>query len=149
MTNDEIQQNAEHYAFRRVPHRDKEIDSLIKIIAEDAYLAGAHSRDDEVGLMPNALEAQALILRQMEKDIAKLRYPWISVNNHLPERDGRTNTSVVVFVLTERGLATSAWYDFDDNEWHLLYGFVDVEGNDKMDYAVTHWMPIPKLQIEN
>lgn len=73
--------------------------------------------------------------------------PWISVEDRLPEEDGKSNTSIVVYIKDERGLSTSAWYDFDTKTWHIFIGFMNVGDDDDDTYegTVTHWMQIPEL----
>ena len=70
---------------------------------------------------------------------------WISVEEDLPPYDDRLKTiSIDVIVRNEYGKATSAWYDYANKVWHLLYG--EIAGDDVLDSKITHWMPIPSLE---
>ena len=72
--------------------------------------------------------------------------PWISVEDRLPEQDGKTNTSIVVYIKDEKGLSTSAWYNFDTKTWHIFVGFTHIDDDDDTyEGTVTHWMYIPEL----
>lgn len=82
MTDEQIKQNAVKYALGQSANGNNSEDYNL---AKQDYLAGAHSRDEEIGLIQNALEIQARILREMERDIQRYKNPWISVEERLPE----------------------------------------------------------------
>lgn len=74
-----------------------------------------------------------------------LNNQWISVEEALPPHDDRLKTiSIDVIVRNEYGKATSAWYDYANKVWHLLYG--EIAGDDLIDSKITHWMPIPEMK---
>lgn len=74
-----------------------------------------------------------------------LQNQWISVEEALPPYDDRLKTiSIDVIVRNEYGKATSAWYDYANKVWHLLYG--EIAGDDVLVSKITHWMCIPSLE---
>ena len=62
MTDEQTKQNAEEYAKKIYPY------TVGKAAAIRDFIAGAHSRDEEV------------------KELDQLRNPWISVEERLPEK---------------------------------------------------------------
>jgi hypothetical protein len=76
-----------------------------------------------------------------------LQNQWISVEEALPPYDDRLKAisiSIDVIVRNEYGKVTSAWYDYANKLWHLLYG--EIAGDDVIDSKITHWAHIPSLE---
>jgi hypothetical protein len=124
-------------------------------ITEKAFIAGAHSRDEEISEL-NARIVKLMCERdsaksEMEYIIEQSRNQWISVKDRLPE------DNQYVFIKFGK-----------DNITHLSAVFLKVKNDDedglfcpielcgslitwKRDHAienVTHWMPIPKVKEE-
>ena len=57
MTNEEITQNAEEYAKKHYDIPFEDDSSMNVIVSEESYIAGAHSRDEEISSLKNELEA--------------------------------------------------------------------------------------------
>jgi hypothetical protein len=153
MTEEQIKQIAEAYA-----------DSMIEIRGElewcatrDDFIAGAHSRDEEIEELELSLEAAADVVKILTKQSNELRNPWISVEKRLPAPRKDTCFSencLVLYKDQEIGISyiTEAYYDFgykgnggwvltfNDNE-HFFYSDYQENG-----CIVTHWMPIPELE---
>ena len=75
-----------------------------------------------------------------------LTHQWISADEAMPPLEDECGLSVSIDVVVkfELGAVTTAWYDYDRNEWHLMVGG-NVCGDDLIEDKVTHWMPIPKI----
>lgn len=89
------------------------------------YIAGAHSRDEEV----------TRLLAEIEDDnyvISKLRNPWISVDKKLPRKLQNKDYSKEVLCRTEGGTFLVSIYNHKKREW--------IDG---MFIKIAHWMPIP------
>lgn len=147
MTNEQIKQNAEIYAEEHAVRIDnggfeEEYDYKEQ---EDAYIAGAHSRDEEISRMQESLD-------ECRRALFQLRNPWISVKDRLPE-DGDVVITRIVHVVKGGGehsesvqhleqMYRGRWLT-DSMEQHrrngILYDCIS---------EVTHWMPIPKLPKE-
>lgn len=117
MTEEQIEQRAEKYADGFIA------DAIFKRYLRDAYIAGAHSRDEEISRMQESLDECRRVLFQ-------LRNPWISIEDGLPE---------------EPLTICAVWLKGDDLVPHIsLYDsgrFLLLP----VDVTVTHWMPIPQL----
>lgn len=152
MTDEQIKQNAEWYS-KAVSNpdfnwRDDEN------IASAAYIAGAHSRDEEVEELKKKLEDMTKLknffassldiydkdnkelqdeLKMNAENLQKLRNPWISVEERLPERHtpvyAKNNNKSWFFALRT------------DNRQRPWYNIVGRCGE-----KVTHWKPIPELR---
>lgn len=130
MTDEQIRQNAK-FMYKQASNADDKI---------DAYITGAHSRDEEIRELEkkvSALEtvivtARATISTQ-EAIIKDLRNPWISVEDRLPD-EGKH-----VFVRTVVGSYSVGQYIHP--QWYIT-GIPSVHGL----VSVTHWMPIPELK---
>lgn len=135
MTEEQIKQNAEAYA-KNSPNRDAEC----VIEKKYAYLAGAHSRDEEITALNDLLDVY-------EQELDKLRNPWISVEDRLPEE------FQMVIVRMQGGSVDSAIYTngaFERN-LQLKFGMKDngctvISWQQKFTSNITHWMPIPELK---
>lgn len=79
MTDEQIRQNAAQYVLNFEP---------TGVITEDrlkCYIAGAHSRDREVMDLEHLLKSEITINKVLAEANDKLRNPWISVKERLPE----------------------------------------------------------------
>ena len=124
MTEEQIKHNAEQYANRYEIRgtRDGEVRYMDK---KDAYIAGAHSRDEEINLLRDTLQSEQEQSQEhiieLQKELNKLRNPWINVNERLPKRkDGKIRSDVVL--VTHGQSWTVAEYHFGDKQWINLLG---------------------------
>ena len=134
MTEEQIKHNAEQYATRYEIRgtSDGEFRYMDK---KDAYIAGAHSRDEEIEGLKKKLEditilkdffASSLDIydkdnRELQDELNIHRIKWISVNERLPKRkDGKIRSDVVL--VTFRQSWTVAEYHFGDKRWINLLG---------------------------
>ena len=133
MTDEQIKQNAEAYAEQHAVRIDgggyeEEYDYEEQ---ENAYIAGAHSRDEEIKGLYNSLE-------HFRSIINNLRNPWISVEERLPKEDkDDKGYSVEVIGLFPDGRVSKCFCSIEEDIW-----FFEGLTCDKP----THWMPMPKLQ---
>lgn len=95
----------------------------------------------DLGDLTNSNDLFKMLLEMGSK---VLSHQWISVDEALPPYDDRLKEiSIDVIVRNEYGKATSAWYDYANKVWHLLYG--EIAGDDVLDSKITHWAEIPKF----
>ena len=129
MTEEQIRQNAEEYAT------DTYYDGTPFVNSEkvESFIAGAHSRDEEIGTLEGLLKIK-------EHEIKRLRNPWISVEERLPEKEIPYETKNVVLVRSEHNGIQFAHLD-EDGVWRDEYSNVAYKR-----VKVTHWMPIPELK---
>ena len=68
MTDEQIKQNAEEYAKKHydIPFEDNRIEK--GIISEESYIAGAHSRDEEVEELKEQLKSAVSMLKDIYED---------------------------------------------------------------------------------
>lgn len=105
MTEEQIKHNAERYA-NRYEIRGTSDGEFRYIDKKDAYIAGAHSRDEEV----------LKLLKSQENIEEKLSNQWISVKDRLPKKkDGKIRSDVVLVTLGQYW--TMAEYHFGDKRW--------------------------------
>lgn len=107
---------------------------------------GAHSRDEEIKELEQALAFTEDVVDTQKKELDKLRNPWISVEERLPEQErdedgNKIGMSVEVFIRTEF---------VDNNHTYVHYGrsrcyFKSDGGHEWQTPDVTHWMPIPDI----
>lgn len=110
MTEEQIKHNAERYA-NRYEIRGTSDGEFRYIDKKDAYIAGAHSRDEEV----------LKLLKSQENVEEKLSNQWISVKDRLPKKkDGKIRSDVVLVTLGQSW--TVAEYHFGDKRWINLLG---------------------------
>ena len=114
MTEEQIEQRAERYA-----------ETYVSKTA--AYIGGAHSRDEEVEMLQNQKEELSEQLKMNAENIQKLRNPWISVEDRLPDREE------TFLCALDNGVYVTDCYDYERNRWN---SFPD---------SITHWMPIPTI----
>lgn len=110
MTEEQIKHNAERYA-NRYEIRGTSDGEFRYIDKKDAYIAGAHSRDEEV----------LKLLKSQENIEEKPSNQWISVKDRLPKKkDGKIRSDVVLVTLGQSW--TVAEYHFGDKRWINLLG---------------------------
>jgi hypothetical protein len=110
MTEEQIKHNAERYA-NRYEIRGTSDGEFRYIDKKDAYIAGAHSRDEEV----------LKLLKSQENIDEKPSNQWISVKDRLPKKkDGKIRSDVVLVTLGQSW--TVAEYHFGDKRWINLLG---------------------------
>ena len=147
MTEEQIKQNAEVYAEERCIRYNEQYGACY-----DAYIAGAHSRDEEIYDLKRDIEdLQKMVKMRSDafecarKEIGRLSSPWISVKERLPE-EGSDNISIPVAAITNKGYWFKGQFDFNNKDWFFS------EDPDHLDFEedefVTHWMPIPKVNKE-
>ena len=134
MTEEQIKHNAEEYA-NRYEIRGTSNGEFRYMDKKDAYIAGAHSRDEEIEGLKKKLEditilkdffASSLDIydkdnRELQDELNIHRNKWISVNERLPKRkDGKIRSDVVL--VTFRQSWTVAEYHFGDKRWINLIG---------------------------
>jgi hypothetical protein len=137
MTDEQIEQNADAYADVFGRHM------VDYYGVKDAFISGAHSRDEEVNQLEkkvSALETVIVTARatiSMQEAIIKdLRNPWISVNE-LPEEDpDNKGYSVNVIGLFPDGRISDCFCSLDEDIWFIEGIIID---------RPTHWMPMPKV----
>ena len=85
MTEQEIIQQAEEYAEKHyaIPFEDNS--SMNVIVSEESYIAGAHSRDEEIAYLTYRLNDTAEKLQTVIAERDNLRNPWTSVKDSLPK----------------------------------------------------------------
>jgi hypothetical protein len=110
MTEEQIKHNAERYA-NRYEIRGTSEGKFRYMDKKDAYIAGAHSRDEEV----------LKLLKSQENIEEKPSNQWISVKDRLPKKkDGKIRSDVVLVTLGQSW--TVAEYHFGDKRWINLLG---------------------------
>lgn len=143
MTDEQIKQNAEAYADVFGRHM------VDYYGVKDAYIAGAHSRDEEINKlqeenlhMESLLSMHRKMTGEYELKLQKLRNPWISVKDRLPEEE-MNNISIPVAAITNEGYWFKGQYDYDNKEWFFS------EDPDHLEFEtgefVTYWMSIPNI----
>ena len=123
-TEEQIKHNAELYA-NRYEIRGTSDGEFRYMDKKDAYIAGAHSRDEEINLLRNTLQSEQEQshehIIELQKELSKLRNSWISVKERLPKQKGGKIRSDVVLVTIGQSW-TVAEYHFGDRRWINLLG---------------------------
>lgn len=134
MTEEQIKHNAEEYA-NRYEIRGTSDGEFRYMDKKDAYIAGAHSRDEEIEVLKKKLEDITILkdffassLDIYDKDNRELQNElnihcnqWISVKDRLPKKkDGKIRSDVVLVTLGQSW--TVAEYHFGDKRWINLIG---------------------------
>lgn len=133
MTEEQIRQNAVKYSEQ---HCSGYVDGGLV----DAYIEGAHSRDEEIKELELSLEAAADVVKTLTKQLNELRNPWISVEERLPEENqDDKGYSVEIIGLFSDGTVSKCFCSIDEGIW-----FIEGITCDKP----TYWMPIPELKKE-
>ena len=139
MTEEQIKQNAEAYAGNSAKHLQHPYEEYK--LRYDAYTAGAHSRDEEIGRMNITIRLYANHIEQLRKEIEQLRNPWINVLDNLPEEDhDNKGYSVNVIGLFPDGRVSHCFCSIDEDIWFIEGLICD---------KPTNWMPMPKLPNNN
>lgn len=114
------------------------------------YIAGAHSRDEEINELKDRIERQKAIIsfddlneEALRKELNQLRNPWISVEERTPEDN-------MVVLLWLGGcykvalLRDKKWWECTG--WNIEGGrpALDALSTCEVEY-ITHWMPIPEV----
>ena len=154
MTDKQIKQNAEEYADALY---DRKYQNELWRENYGAHIAGAHSRDEEIKELKEEIESmkenekelfegfkkRGTKLAELMKENVKLRNPWISVEERLPERIHKDcNYSKECFVHCydkECEWNGVAQYNYAKQYWEF--------DNEDCSYetVVQFWMPVPKL----
>ena len=139
MTEEEIKLKAEQYAtdnygeYDEHDYTDHSGSNMCHAVSEKAFIAGAHSRDEEIEERKSRYRRLEKSLRGIIngqiKEIDKLRNPWISVE----EKPKKTD---VYYVRTLQVCADMAYFDSSIEKW---------EKGRFTDGTVTYWMTIPKV----
>jgi len=130
MTQEQIKQNAEEYYDKLGSITigvENEPNSIV-----DAYIAGAHSLDDEIARLKAEIEDDNAVIRQLKAELAKAKNPWVSVEERLPK------TSDWVLVRREVAYFVFRAY-YKHHTWYADSSFGEFEIE-----PPTHWMPIPE-----
>lgn len=137
MNEEQIKQNANEYATKHEACHGGFPNF------RNAFLAGAHSRDEEIAELKERLKfaddsiADAdkwiakykLDIANLEAKLEQLRNPWISVEDMLPEEHSR------VLIMFCNGTVT----------YNDYIGVGDINYMKAHSKTITHWMPIPAL----
>lgn len=141
MTNEKIREAAAKYIVE-----DFEPTGVITEDRLKCYIAGAHSRDEEIKQLEQALAATEDVLDVKRKKLDQLHNPWVSVEERLPEE------SQIVFVHMQGGSFDSAIYTNGafERSLQLKFGMKDegytiISWEQRFKSNITHWMPIPTL----
>ena len=146
MTREQIEQNARVYANKEYML----CTSGEKKAAIKDFIAGAHSRNEEIEELKKQIERlskreQMLFDREVEliAENDKLRNPWISVKERLPE-EGQT---VIVRLAFGAGNHATCNYSNGQFVWALCIetSNINIQSSLKLP-AITHWMPIPQIE---
>lgn len=134
MTEEQIKKDAERYASVYYHPYDSENNPQYLIVSEDSFIAGAHSRDEEIEQLRKALSSA----QQAMAELAEIaRNPWITDRD--PEIKGSRSDAVLLLIdgmfykvsrLERRKDGSEFWWG------------VDVMNGEEVDA----WMPIPELK---
>lgn len=148
MTDEEIKQAAANYYEHTITDDEKYKYSC------ECYCHGAHSRDREVMDLEHLLKAERTTNKVLAEANDKLRNPWISVKERLPEKEIKEgveqNYSSEVFVKVVDGYKHRyivAWFNHLAKTWMANFNGISIELK-RINIEVTHWMPIPQLKGE-
>jgi len=118
MTEQEIEQRAEEYANKVNAFAE---DESVYFAAKDGYVSGAHISDEEIKHLEEQLERTSRDMIAYKTQVEKLRYPWISVKERLPEKkDGKIRSDLLLVTLGQYW--TAAEYHFGDKRWINMLG---------------------------
>ena len=148
MTEEQIRQNAKKHASSPSSYKGTTYSDVYA-----AFIAGAHSRDEEIkelkwklaeksGEVANAI-ADKVLLKQ---ELNKLRNHWISVEDRLPE-DGQQILEAYTLECTASGNKS-----IDEEVLFSCYRGKFVCDGKETNYGIGkskstthHWMPVPEL----
>ena len=137
MTEEQIKQNAERFASVYYHPYDSENNPQYLTVSEDSFIAGAHSRDEEIELLRKALSPAQ---QAMEELTRMTNNPWISVEDEKPaeEKD-------VIFMLPD-GLVYRGFRKVIGIRDRVFLRGVPKGTNCYMISDVSYWMAIPELK---
>lgn len=139
MTEEQIKHNAEQYA-NRYEIRGTSDGEFRYMDKKDAYIAGAHSRDEEINLLRDTLQSEQEQshehIIELQKELNLLQNPWISVEDMLP-KEGQP-----LVVVNKSGNRYCCYYNASIEEFVTI----DPDGNLWNVCDVSHWMLIPELK---
>lgn len=130
MNAEQIRQKAEKFAINGNTRVSLSLEILFQN-TRDAFIAGAHSRDEEIESLQRRVSMWKHEAEVAAKELDQLRNPWISVEERLPDEEGDYLIQVDSF-----SRATFGFYSVRNNKFLHLPPNVNV----------THWMPIPELK---
>ena len=154
MTDEQIKQNAEKCADGFIA------DSIFKRYLRDTYIAGAHSRDEEIKELKRknveyfqSMEywqkrARKLYIRRIKQgeqmkelrdELDKLCNPWRDAKKELPEMTEETREykeSPAVFICFDDDTVGVAYYSYSWKRWESRGAGIPTP---------KYWMPISKL----
>jgi hypothetical protein len=147
MTDEQIKQNALAYAtenygeYDEHDYTDHSGSNMCHAVSEKAYIAGYHSRDEEIEKIKEGkcslrrslhrrISALVKEIDGLEDELKQLRNPWISVEERLPEEHSR------VLIMFCNGTVT----------YNDYIGVGDINYMKAHSEIITHWMPIPQLK---
>ena len=165
MNAEQIRQKAEKYAINGNTRGSLSLEILFQN-TRDAFIAGAHSRDEEITRLSAEIEDDNYVISKLREELNKLRNPWISVEDRLPKEN------CVVFVSLGETEYLSAHYRAKSKRFITVskdkQTLVEVrkssatyttcgdcikeerlysEGQrEDVTSLVTHWMPIPEIK---
>ena len=144
MTREEqIRQNAKEYAKKHYDTPFEDDSSMNVIVSEESYIAGAHSRDEEIKELRkhDALENKMRVdlineCEQLKQELDQLRNQWISVEDRLPDKAiGKSERSKYVLCRHKNGNYYVAYWHVGLEYWYSIPYRIDKSN-------ITHWMPI-------
>ena len=143
MTDEQIKQKAEEYADALY---DRKYQNELWRENYGAHIAGAHSRDEEIEKIKEGkcslrrslhrrISALVKEIDDLEDELKKLRNPWISVEERLPDIGQK------VITITNKGklllvARTTQPPHKEEGGWRWEH-YIG---------KVTHWMPIPQIK---
>ena len=150
MTDEQILQNADKYAGNSAKHMQQPYEEYK--LRYDAYIEGAHSRDEEIGRMNTTIHLYANQIALLRKEIDQLRNPWISVEDRLPEKAiglyelEEDEQHKMVLIKTANGSLYSGYLDAEEIWRAFTVPYKGTYPIAAITWSrVTHWMPIHEL----
>ena len=151
MTDEQIKQNAEEFA-RKVAESHIIEKRPAYFAAFNAFMSGAHSRDEEIGRMNTTIRLYANQIALLRKEIDQLRNPWISVEDRLPEKAiglyelEEDEQHKMVLIKTANGSLYSGYLDAEEIWRAFTVPYKGTYPIAAITWSrVTHWMPIHEL----
>lgn len=155
MTEEQIKQNAKKHASSPSSYKGTTYSDVYA-----AFIAGAHSRDEEIEEMKKQLAAMTRFKnsfaggvdildndnKELQDELNQLRNPWISVEDRLPE-DGQQILEAYTLECTASGNKS-----INEEVLFSCYRGKFVCDGKEMNYGIGkskstthHWMPAPEL----
>lgn len=132
MTDEQIEQRAAEYAKEHydIPFEDNR--TMNVIVSEESYIAGAHSRDEEIRQLHD-------VINDYSDTIEKLRNPWISVKERRPNYPESEYDIDNMYLVCREGGSIAFPAIFRRNGKWYIYDNMQVTEIIAPDY----WMPMP------